>query len=275
MSLKCIRFSLSILCNGQKTSRFIECYQYAGPKMSPTILYVPGFYSTGHGIKSEKMMNFCQDKKISYICYDPEGVGQSKINDYTKLQLKNWFEDAETVITSAQSNKIILVGNSLGGCISIKMAMKYPELIKGLVLLAPAMVDNLKSTYDFWLEKSSVETQKQQSNSKISLTMDTNYGSFPIHKEFLNKSAEMMEIELISQNNLEIQCPIVIIHSLQDDIVPYEQSLELMQKVSSDHQVELVFVKYGDHRLSDTKSLEVIIRVLENVVSKVHSGPEN
>ena len=33
--------------------------------------------------------------------------------------------------------------------------------IKGLVLLAP-MVDNFKNTYDSWLEKSSIETQKQQ-----------------------------------------------------------------------------------------------------------------
>ena len=57
MSWKCIRSSLSIFCNnGQKNSRFIECYEYAGPKMphDPTILYVPGFYSTGHGIKSRK-----------------------------------------------------------------------------------------------------------------------------------------------------------------------------------------------------------------------------
>ena len=84
-----------------------------------------------HGIKSEKMMTFCQEKKIRYICYDPEGVGQSKINDFTKLQLKNWCEDTETVIKAAQSDQIILVGNSLGGCISIRMAMKYPELIKG------------------------------------------------------------------------------------------------------------------------------------------------
>ena len=133
MNLKFIRSSLSILSNGQKTSRIIKCYEFAGPKIShfPTILYVPGFYSSGHGIKSEKMMTFCQDKKIRYICYDPEGVGQSKINDFTKLQLKNWCEDAETVIKAAQSDQIILVGNSLGGCISIRMAMKYPELIKG------------------------------------------------------------------------------------------------------------------------------------------------
>ena len=77
-----------------------------------------------------------------------------------------------------------------------------------------------------------------------------------------------MEIDLSSQKNLEIQCPIAIIQSLQDDIVPLEQGLEMIQKISSD-QVELVYVKFGNHRLSDTKSLEVIIRVLENIVSKV------
>ena len=137
--------------------------------------------------------------------------------------------------------------------------------IKGLVLLAP-MVENLKKIYDSWLEKSSIETQKQQFNGKISL-MDTTYGLFPVHKEFFNKNAEM-EIDLSSQKNLEIQCPIAIIQSLQDDIVPLEQGLEMIQKISSD-QVELVYVKFGDHRLSDTKSLEVIIRVLENIVSKV------
>ena len=79
-----------------------------------------------------------------------------------------------------------------------------------------------------------------------------------------------MEIDLSPQKNLEIQCPIGIIQSLQDDIVPLEQGLEIMQKISSD-QVELVYVKFGDHRLSDTKSLDVLIRVLENIVSKVNT----
>ena len=34
----------------------------------------------------------------------------------------------------------------------------------------------------------------------------------------------------------------------------------------------VVYVKFGDHRLSDTKSLDVLIRVLENIVSKVNTN---
>ena len=118
-SNNCSRISLPILNQqaSKSSTRYIEFYEYDGPKKSPTILYIPGFGATGHGLKSQELIKHCQAKGQRYICYDNEGLGESKIKDILNLEFKHWFEDAETAIKAANCDCLILVGSSMGGWI--------------------------------------------------------------------------------------------------------------------------------------------------------------
>ena len=132
MALKCIRSSIPVL-NSISSSRFIEFYDYTAENINknPTVLFVPGFNSSGHGLKSQAFIKHCQSKNLRYVCYDPEGLGESKIEDMATLNFQHWFEDAETAIKQCQSDKIVLVGSSMGGWISLKMANENPDKIQG------------------------------------------------------------------------------------------------------------------------------------------------
>ena len=132
MALKCIRSSIPVL-NSISSSRFIEFYDYTAENINknPTVLFVPGFNSSGHGLKSQAFIKHCQSKNLRYVCYDPEGLGESKIEDMANLKFQHWFEDAETAIKQCQSDKIVLVGSSMGGWISLKMANENPDKIQG------------------------------------------------------------------------------------------------------------------------------------------------
>jgi pimeloyl-ACP methyl ester carboxylesterase len=151
MADKCLRSSIPVLNRASSSSRFIEFYDY-GTEISnknPTVLYVPGFQGSGHGLKSQALIKHCQAKEIRYVCYDPEATGESKVEDMTSLRFQHWFEDAQTAIKYCKSDKMVLVGSSMGGWISLKMANENSDVICGLVLLAPA-VNFLRPKYDYW-----------------------------------------------------------------------------------------------------------------------------
>ena len=150
MAGNCFRSSIPVI-NRAASSRFIEFYDYKTEaiKKNPTVLFVPGFQSCGHGFKSQALIKHCQSKKLRYVCYDPEALGESKVEDLTKLRFDHWFEDAQTAIKQSQSDQIVLVGSSMGGWISLKMANENPDVICGLVLLAPA-VNFLRPKYGHW-----------------------------------------------------------------------------------------------------------------------------
>ena len=124
------------------------------------------------------------------MCYDPEGLGESKIEDFANLKFKHWFENAETAIdyaaqkTLAQS--IILVGSSMGGWISLRMANECPNLIKGMILIAPA-VNFVRTKYRNWYEAAPVNIRLEQDQGKSHI-MDPSYGVVPVSKSFVDSS---------------------------------------------------------------------------------------
>ena len=95
--------------------------------------------------------------------------------------------------------------------------------------------------------------------------MDPSYGMVPVSKQLVEESVTM---ELDTTKPLEIKCPVKIIHGVQDDTVPYENSLKVMKMISNDN-VELIYQKSGDHRLQNDSGLELILRSLDDTLSKI------
>ena len=108
------------------------------------------------------------------------------------------------------------------------------------------------------------EQKKEQDEGKLTI-MDPSYGVIPVSKVFVEESVNM---ELDTSQSLEITCPVKIIHGVQDDTIPYENSLKVMKMISND-DVELIYQKYGDHRLQSDTGLELILRSLDDTFSKI------
>ena len=115
---------------------------------------------------------------------------------------------------------------------------------------------NSAYTYKFQLKTT-------QDDGKLTFP-DDSY-DLPIFKAFAKESDKM---ELDTSKPLEIKCPVKIIHGVKDETVPYEKSLKVMQLISNDN-VELTYQKDGDHRLSSDTSLELILRSLDDMLSKI------
>jgi pimeloyl-ACP methyl ester carboxylesterase len=89
--------------------------------MTPTRVFIHGLESTSQGAKG---------------IYFRERFPEMIIEDYTG-PLEARMEKLETILTG--ENNLILVGSSFGGLMAAIYACRYPEKIRRLILLAPAI----------------------------------------------------------------------------------------------------------------------------------------
>ena len=95
--------------------------------------------------------------------------------------------------------------------------------------------------------------------------MDPSYNVIPVSKVFVEESINM---ELDTSTTLDIKCPVKILHGIQDDTIPYENSLKVMKMIRNE-DVELIYQKSGDHRMQSDSGLELILRSLDDTLSKL------
>lgn len=89
-------------------------------------------------------------KNNRVIVIDLPGYGKSQKGDYP-YTLGFYAETVKNLITTLKLKNVTLVGHSMGGQISIIFALKYPELIKKLVLAAPAGFEKFQYGEGDWL----------------------------------------------------------------------------------------------------------------------------
>lgn len=74
-------------------------------------------------------------KCFRVISYDQRGYGNSDI----PTSLFSPYEDLKALLDSLEVKKTIIIGSSSGGSIVIDFALKYPEYVKSLILVAPSL----------------------------------------------------------------------------------------------------------------------------------------
>ena len=62
-----------------------------------------------------------------------------------------------------------------------------------------------------------------------------------------------------------IDCPVRLLHGLADADVPYQRSWELAQQLRS-ADVQMTYVKQGDHRLSRDQDIALLIATVSTLL---------
>jgi dipeptidyl aminopeptidase/acylaminoacyl peptidase len=84
------------------------------------------------------------------------------------------------------------------------------------------------------------------------LQQPSDYGEQPY--AITHRLIEEGRNHLIMDRPIAIACPVRLIHGTADNDVPWNLSLEIMDRLASD-DVEVTLVKGGGHRLSDPRDL--------------------
>lgn len=83
------------------------------------------------------------EQKLTMYYFDQRGCGRSASPANSDYSTERMVEDIETIRKQAGENKVYLIAHSFGGVLALKYAEKYPEHVKGLIMLnATLYVDN-------------------------------------------------------------------------------------------------------------------------------------
>jgi pimeloyl-ACP methyl ester carboxylesterase len=107
----------------------------AGPKDAPAVLLLHGLGGTNVSM-SPLMVDLARDHRV--IAPDLPGFGESEkpIRPYTFPFFAQW---AHYLLDALGIERATVMGNSMGGRIAIETALRIPDRIDRLVLLAPSM----------------------------------------------------------------------------------------------------------------------------------------
>src|SRR3979490_2356264 len=107
------------------------------PGRSPTVVFLGGFRSDMTGTKAVALEAWAEKTDRAFLRFDYLGHGQSsgRFEDGT---IGRWLDDSLAAIDTLTTGKLVLVGSSMGGWLSLLVARARPERLAGLVLIAAA-----------------------------------------------------------------------------------------------------------------------------------------
>lgn len=222
---------------------------------SPGILFCSGFNSSMEGDKALALDTWCRGQGRQFTRFDYQGHGQSS-GLFEEGTIGRWKSDTLAVLDEVTRGQQLLVGSSMGGWMMLLAALARPERICALVGLATAT-----DFTDSLAERGLSKTQREQLAATGFCDLPNCYEDgepYRISSQLLEEGRNHL---LLDQAEIPLDLPVRLIHGQQDEDVPWEHSLTLAQKLRSD-DVEIQFIKDGDHRLSRPEDLVRLQRTI-------------
>ncbi|MBS0541382.1 MAG: alpha/beta hydrolase [Proteobacteria bacterium] len=223
---------------------------------APTVVFLGGFRSDMTGTKAVALEEWARARGNAFLRFDYLGHGQSsgRFEDGT---IGRWLDDSLAAIDALTSGKLVLVGSSMGGWLSLLVALKRPERLAGLVLIAAAP-DFTERMLLAGLSPEERETLQKEGR----LERPSQYSPEP--SVFTWKLIEEGRDHLVLDKKLALPCPVRLLHGQSDPDVPWEYSLQIAQHLDAP-DVVTTFVKGGDHRLSTQADIARLIATVEEL----------
>ncbi|OWY92698.1 Serine protease [Phytophthora megakarya] len=225
-----------------------------------------------------------QGRNLSILTFDNRGVGgtDAPLGRYTTSQMA---EDAISLLNHLRWESAHVVGISMGGMISIELACSFPERVQSLSLLvstrgryipdirsmvpllgailSPTQTGVVKNTVS--LNYPSTFLDRPLGDQDVRSVLERHYASLPNrHKPAGYKALVCqglaVQTHYVSDERLDIIAkagfPVLIVGSMQDILIPPEESVKLLQRLPGD-QVRAFFFQNGGHGI-DTQFAEEV-----------------
>ena len=222
----------------------------------PGLIFMSGFMSDMNGSKALALEQHCQERGLAFLRCDYMGHGNSSGN-FADGTIGLWAQNALTAFDELTEGPQIIVGSSMGGWMMILTAVSRPERVAGLVGIAaaPDFTEDL-------LPKQLTEIQLSKIQEDGFVVIPSEYEiPYTITKKLLDDGTQ----HLVLRNEIPLDCPVRLLHGLEDTSVPWKTALKIQKMVRS-KDVEVTLIKNGDHRLSREEDLEKLKKTIMEIV---------
>lgn len=225
--------------------------------MSPGVVFLSGFMSDMTGGKALFVEEVCKKRGQAFLRFDYFGHGQSS-GAFTDGTIGRWADDTILALDKLTEGPQILIGSSMGGWLMLLAARARPERIAGLIGIAPAP----DFTEDILVHQLSAEQMQTIERDGV-VEVYSEYGPEPT--PFTRELIEDGRSQLVLRRRLPLTCPLRILHGMRDPDVPWQTALRISEMWAGD-DVEIRFIKDGDHRLSRPQDLDRLAQTLESLL---------
>lgn len=236
--------------NGQKIS-----YMIYNQSADTFLVYLHGLLSSKTSEKGQQILSFAKKNKMGFLSVDYTAHGDSD-GDKTEFRVGKCLEDVLSVIDKELiDKKLILVGSSLGGWLSLLLAEKKKEQVKALMTLAVA-ADFTKLVWEYMFTDDVRELLK---SGKVLGPNEETKGHCFTYQMF-----EEAEMHCLLHRTIDYDGPVLLVHGDQDEIIPYKNSLKVKDSLLSSKVC--VQILKGEHHLLKGYNLSEGINYLLNQI---------
>ena len=206
-----------------------------------TLLFVHGFGGVRRGEKSLALAAECARRGHGFAAFDFHSHGQTG-GPMSELRPSRLLGDMAAVyryLEAAGAEHVVPVGSSMGGWAAAWSALDPAAHLPGVVLLAPA----LRFPDARWLDLSPQLREAWRRTGR--LRVSNRWIDIDLGYDFVEDVERYPFDKLADAWTL----PALIVHGTQDDVIPFRQSVEFVERVGRP-QVELRPIDGGDHRLT-------------------------
>jgi pimeloyl-ACP methyl ester carboxylesterase len=205
------------------------------------------------GTKAVELDAFAEQRGVPMLRFDYSGTGSSK-GRFEDGTLQNWLDETLLLIDSLTEGPIVPIGSSMGGWIALHIALRRPDRVTALVGIAAAP-DFTRWGY--------TDDEKATLRSDGRLEQPNPYGPEPqLTTLGFWQSGEQL---LLLNDDINIPCPVRLIHGDCDEDVPLDVAMRLKDRLRSG-DVQLNIVKGGGHRLSAPHEIGAILHTVAGLL---------
>jgi pimeloyl-ACP methyl ester carboxylesterase len=220
----------------------------------PTVIFFGGFRSDMTGTKATALDAWARRVGQSYVRFDYSGHGQSG-GAFTDGTIGAWLEDSLAVIDAAARGRLVLIGSSMGGWLSLLAAKRLGARVAGWVGIAaaPDFTERLLLANLSPADRAELEGDGR-------LVRPSQYSPEPTI--LTRKLIEEGRDHLVLTKPLRLDCPVHLFHGMKDPDVPWELSQRLLNHIESP-DIAFTLTRDGDHRLSSPHDIDRLLAVVE------------
>ena len=257
-------------------------YYFQQKGQGQTLVFAHGLF-VDHSIFEHQFEHLSKN----YTCFSFDMPGHGKSNFREKgWTLEDIADDFHEFITQNKIRKPILIGQSQGGMIFMRLAINYPDLVGGLILIGTSSKAEYKNRLSFWNEVTqTLETQNSLKVNSLLAQIQKNVVS-----EYFLKNAPseaLQELKMMQSHNPiglslatqaavlnrtdvsdeihKITCNTLIICGVDDHATPSEIS-EMMKTKIKDAQLEII--KNASHHIP-IETPEVVTDSMSKFIAKI------
>ena len=236
-----------------KKLRFLDNYF----KKKLYIVFLHGFMSDIEGKKPQTFFSYAKKNKIGFLAPEYSGHGNSS-GKFTKGNISLWTNDTRLLIKKiVKKNNFILIGSSMGSWIGLNQFKYFKNQIKGFIGIgsAPEFLTRL-----MW-NKFTKKIKSELILKGVTIIKSGDY-EYPITYQLIKDGRKNKVIN----KKINSKIKVTMIHGKKDEVVPVNFS-RLVLSLFKNAKKKLNIISGGDHSLSKSKELKIIIKEL-NYITK-------